>query len=375
MRASVYLLVIAPGLAAAFVWGGPRQRPGAEDPEAPAVSAGDHAMTEKATFAGGCFWCMERAFQEHAGVLSVTSGYTGGTGPDPTYKDYAAKGHVEAVEVVFDPSVVSYAELLEVFWREIDPTDPGGQFADRGPEYTTAIFYHDPDQKAAAEASRRALAARGLYDRPVVTRILPAGPFHPAEEYHQDYYKKNPLRYAYYRRASGRDRFLERIWGDRPAAGPGGADLRRRLTPMQYHVTREGGTEPAFHNAYWDNERPGVYVDVVSGEPLFSSRDKFDSGTGWPSFTRPLAAGNVVERTDRSWGMVRTEVESRASGSHLGHVFSDGPPPTGLRYCINSAALRFVPLEEMEEQGYGAWIGAVDSRSGRVNPEPAGASE
>ncbi len=320
---------------------------------APADAAG--ANFRKATFAGGCFWCVEKPFDGLAGVLSATSGYTGGTSVNPTYATYAAGGHLEAVEVLFDPERISYQSLLDVYWRQIDPTDPDGQFVDRGHAYTTAIFYHDPEQQRLAEASRQRLAARHVYDKPIVTVIRPATTFYPAEGDHQDYYKQNPLRYHYYRERSGRDGYLDRIWGSGRKLLTE-RELRRQLTPLQYRVTQEEATEPAFANAYWDNRRSGIYVDLVSGEPLFSSLDKFDSGTGWPSFSKPLVAANVVEREDHGFFQTRTEVRSRLGDSHLGHVFADGPAPTGLRYCINSAALRFVAKERLASEGYGRFL-------------------
>lgn len=318
---------------------------------APVVEAGN---LKKATFAGGCFWCMEKPFEELAGVRSVVSGYTGGTTANPNYGNYGAGGHLEVVEITYDPAVISYEKLLDVYWRQIDPTDGGGQFVDRGHAYTTAIFYHDEEQHRLAEASRLALEQQKVFDRPLVTAIMPAQTFYAAEEYHQDYYKRNPLRYQYYRHNSGRDRFLERVWARQAEAEAAkGDDLKKRLTALQYHVTRENGTEPPFDNAYWDNKKPGIYVDIVSGEPLFSSLDKYDSGTGWPSFSRPLVPENLVERVDRGLFTVRTEVRSRLADSHLGHVFKDGPKPTGLRYCMNSAALRFIPAADLEKEGYG----------------------
>ncbi|WCF06456.1 peptide-methionine (S)-S-oxide reductase MsrA [Paenibacillus thiaminolyticus] len=316
----------------------------------------DHTQPslEKATFAGGCFWCMVTPFEELPGIHSIVSGYTGGHTENPTYEEVCTDrtGHAEAVQITFDPAVFPYKKLLELFWQQIDPTDPGGQFYDRGSSYRTAIFYHNEKQREVAEQSKRELERSGRFDKPIATEIVPASAFYPAEEHHQDYHRKQPAHYKRYRTGSGRDAFIAKHWS---VSEQDKARLKEELTPMQFHVTQNNGTEPPFQNEFWNHTGDGIYVDIVSGEPLFSSRDKYDAGCGWPSFTRPLRSYHIEEKLDLSHGMVRTEVRSRYGDSHLGHVFDDGPGPNGLRYCINSAALRFIPKEKLEEEGYGEY--------------------
>ncbi|WP_461205366.1 peptide-methionine (R)-S-oxide reductase MsrB [Clostridium sp. DL1XJH146] len=330
----------------------------------------DDKKYEAAVFAGGCFWCMESPFEKLDGVKAVVSGYTGGDVVNPTYSEVSSggTGHLESVFIIYDPEIVSYHVLLDVFWKQIDPTDAEGQFVDRGEQYSTAIFYKDEEQKRIAQISKKQLEETNIFEQPIVTKIISFNEFYIAEEYHQDYYLKNNLKYKYYRNASGRDDYLQEIWDDnnrdfetiiygddkmKKYSTLPEEEIKEKLTELQYSVSRQSGTEPAFDNEYWDNKEEGIYVDLVSGEPLFSSIDKYESGTGWPSFTKPIDDDFIDYEKDRSLFSIRTEVKSKISGSHLGHVFDDGIEPTGLRYCMNSSALRFIPKDDLEKAGYG----------------------
>jgi peptide methionine sulfoxide reductase msrA/msrB len=340
------------------------------------------------TLAGGCFWCIEAYFQEAGGIIDAVSGYAGG---DESTADYLKVStgntqHREAVQVTYDENVISTEKVLDIFWSHINPTDTQGQFADKGYQYTTAVYYHDDEQKKVAEDAKERLEKSGLFDKPIATEILPLTTFFKAEEYHQDYYKKAPEHYESYKKGSGRADFVEETWakdaaikflqeektetmnndtqskGDYQYTDEEIAEKLKNLDPLAYHVVAENGTESPFNNAYWDNKAEGIYVDVVTGKPLFSSTHKYDSGTGWPSFWRTINDNSVTMNDDNSLSMKRTEIRSDAG--HVGHVFDDGPKEEGgRRFCTNSASLLFVPKDQMKEKGYEEYLSLFDNKA------------
>ena len=315
----------------------------------------------KAYFAGGCFWCVESDFEKIPAVENVISGYMGGSEDNPTYEQVSAgkTNHRESVEIIYNPKKVTYEELVRYFFRHVDPTDSEGSFFDRGNQYTSAIYYSNEEEKNIAEKIIKALDDENIFGKKIVTSLEKAGTFWQAEDYHQDYYKKNPLRYKYFRTGSGRDAFIEKTWQD--FEKPSDDELKQTLTPIQYKVTQQEGTEKPFDNEYWNNHEAGIYVDIVSGEPLFSSTDKYDSGTGWPSFLKPININFVTETDDYKLLSKRIEIRSAKADSHLGHIIMDGPKDNDyVRYCMNSAAMNFIPKEEMEEKGYGEYLYLYD---------------
>jgi len=384
---AVILVALIPILVWSFGWYQGKVSPSEEDMSE--VMAGEAV----AYFAGGCFWCTESDFEKLGGVASAVSGYMGGDVDSPSYVQVSGggSGHREVVKVTYNPNEVSYRRLALDLLKHTDPTDDGGSFYDRGHQYTSALYYQTEEEKSIAEAVVVEVDALGVFEKPIVTSVEPARTFWIAEDYHQDYYKKNPRQYQYYRTGSGRDAFIQSAWGDgmhddlfmeemmddmhdemldgdtlgmgdmgkswMTFQKPSETTLRNTLTDLQYYVTQKEGTETPFKNEYWDNHEDGVYVDVVSGEPLFSSTDKYDSGTGWPSFLKPLDYSFVTEHKDYKLFIPRTEIRSTYADSHLGHIILDGPIENDkIRYCMNSASLRFVLKKDLESEGLGEYL-------------------
>lgn len=357
---------------------------------------------QEIVLAGGCFWCTESEFNHLPGVVSAVSGYADtevsyNAGTGPSYSDVGS-GKVrarEAVQVIYDPTKITIAKILEVYFRHINPVDNKGQFADRGYQYSPAIYYVTPEQYDQAALLIKRIDSTKKFDTPVLVDVLPYKNFYPAEEYHQDYKDKNTVRYNLYREGSGRNAYTRETWADTSpyvqeifkTVSPGTTtntlppqkpmtinnaqswksftplikeEKVKTLTPLQFDVTQKDGTERSFQNEYNNNKEKGIYVDIVSGEPLFLSQDKYDSGTGWPSFVKPITEDMVVLHKEDGFFSSRVEVRSKIADSHLGHVFDDGPGDRGgKRYCMNSASLRFIPLTEMEKEGYGEYVDQV----------------
>ncbi len=355
---------------------------------------------QKIVLAGGCFWCTESEYNHLPGVISAVSGYADtatnyDVGTGPSYKEVSSKQvrAREAVQVIYDPSLVSISKIIELYFRHINPTDNGGQFADRGYQYSPAIYYLSDEQRDTALSLIAKIDATKKFDKPVVVEVLTYRNFFPAEEYHQDYKDKNAVRYTLYKEGSGRTGYIKDVWSDSSpfvkelfsmeslststiqkqktmTTQPDASwkhftqaikdEKLKTLTPLQFNVTQKNGTERPFQNEYNTNKEKGIYVDIVSGEPLFFSQDKYDSGTGWPSFVKPISESVVVLKKEDGFFSSRIEVRSSIADSHLGHVFDDGPSDRGgKRYCMNSASLRFIPLTKMEEEGYGEYVNQV----------------
>lgn len=353
-------------------------------PEAKKSSAMLPENKQTMLVAGGCFWCVEADLEKLSGVLNVVSGYAGGSTQNPTYQNYAAGGHKEVVEVTYDSNKVSYEQILIYAMKHMDPTDGVGSFGDRGEYYSPAFYYQSPTEKTTIDNLIIEVNDKGPYDKDLAIDVLAQPTFYAAEDYHQDYYKGtlSKLKYSYYRTASGRDAFIKKYWGSDTGATlpwrksittntkattennsnnmwknytkPSEEILKTKLDEVTFDVTQHEGTERAHSSALDKNYERGIYVDVLSGEPLYSSKDKFDSGTGWPSFVKPITADSVTEHEDKGFFSTRTEIRSTIADNHIGHVFTDGPADRGgLRYCMNGVSLKFIAEADMDAAGYG----------------------
>lgn len=307
-------------------------------------------INKKIYLAGGCFWGVEAYMKRIDGVIDVVSGYANGKTERPTYEDviYRGTGHAETVQVTYNPEKISLETLLKYYFRIIDPISLNKQGNDRGTQYRTGIYYVDLEDKDIIEKEIEALQRN--YSEKIMIEVMPLSRFDLAEDYHQDYLKKNPNGYCHIDLSKADNIIID----ENKYTKLSDEQLKSKLTEKQYKVTQLGETERAFNNEYWDFFQPGIYVDITTGEPLFASKDKFDSQCGWPSFSNPIAPEVVNYHRDKSFNMERVEVVSRVGKAHLGHVFDDGPRELGgLRYCINSAAIEFIPVDSMDEKGYG----------------------
>jgi peptide methionine sulfoxide reductase msrA/msrB len=388
------LLLLGAAVVGTLLYVGQVQYQKYSEKEVSAIDTVAHDKFSKIVFSGGCFWCTEAEFKHMPGVVEAISGYAGGSEVNPTYQEVGGgtTGHRESVLVYYNEASTTLDTLLVAYWKHIDPTDTGGQFIDRGHQYTTAIYYTTELQMAEALKTKQMIIEAKKFSKPIATEILPYINFYPAEEYHQGYKDKNPVRYEYYRNGSGRNDFINKNWKNdittfstitskttmntnnttnndtmstkgkalhpwQSFVKPSDEQLHKMLTLEQYNVTQKKGTEKPFSNAYDKNKEKGIYVDIVSGEPLYLSVDKYDSGTGWPSFVKPIDSSVITLKEDRSIFSSRTEVRSKIADSHLGHVFNDGPSDRGgMRYCMNSASMKFISLADMEKEGYGDYI-------------------